>query len=256
VVPHGRRALVVVVLEDGAPGCPRLAELGLAQGPKLPVPGTHPGVAAGDVARLRQVPRLRVPVALLVAVAAMEVGDDRDRAPVGVMLGAMRIAALGPARRVRPVKRLVDRQQVRPEPAVGLQQLVDPLDAHGLAPRRLDRERRVVERLRVVDRAVAPHLGGAEPRHSREDLLLELADPDPVVVDPPALPAGELAAARHRWRDHQRRRVLRDRARVEHTGRERLCPRAAADEAPDEETGARPRAGLHEPSSRDWRPGK
>ena len=123
----------------------------------------------------------------------------------------------------------------------------------GFAPRRLDRERRIVERLRVVDRAVAPHLGRAETHRRREDLLLELANADPVVVDRPALLAVQLAAARHRRRDHQRRRVLRDRRGIEHAGPERLRPRPAADESPLDQTGPGPGPGLHEPPPRDRR---
>ena len=65
------------------------------------------------------------------------------------------------AGRVGPVQRRVDRQQVRQVVAVGIHQLVDPLDADGPLPLRLDRERRrVVEQQASLaggrDRAVAP----------------------------------------------------------------------------------------------------
>ena len=253
MVPHRRRAVVVVVLEHGASGGPRLAELGLGERAELLVLRAHPGVAVRNMARLRQVPRLRVAVALLVAVAAVEVGHDRHRAAVRVVVAAMPIAAVDAAGRVGPVERLVDRKQVRPEAAVRLHELVDPLDAHWPTPRRLDREGRIVERLRMVDRAVAPHLGRAQTHPRRQDLLLELAHPDPVVVDPPSLHAVELAAARHRRRDHQRRRILRNRRGVEHAGPERLRPRPAADEAPHQKTSASPSPGLHQPPSRDRR---
>ena len=178
-----------------------------------------------------EVPRLGVAVALLVAVAAVQVGDDRHWAAVWTVVGAVPVAPADPTGRVRPVERLVDQEQVRPEAAVRPHELVDPLDPHGLAPRRLDRERRIVERLRVVDRAVAPHFGRAETHRRREDLLPELANADSVVIDRPALLAAQLAAARHRRRDHQRGRVLWDR-QASSTLVPSGCARPAADESP------------------------
>jgi hypothetical protein len=91
---------------------------------------------------------------------------------------------------------------------VRVHELVDPLDAHRLAPARLDRERGVVEALRVVSRAIAPNRGRLQPHALRQDVLPELPNGDFVVVD--ALHGRRRGAARHRRRDHQRGHVLRD----------------------------------------------
>ena len=64
----------------------------------------------------------------------------------GIGKGSNRTSAacrVPPRRRgVRPVQRRVDRQQVRSEVAIGVDEVVDPLDPHRPLPRRLDRERR------------------------------------------------------------------------------------------------------------------
>ncbi len=206
---------------------------------------------------MRQVPGLGVAVALLRAVAAVQVGDDRHRPSVGVLVAAVPVAALRATGRVGPVKRLVDRQQVRPEVAVRLDEVVDPLDAHRPPPRGLDRERRVVERLGVVDRPVAPDRRRVQPHACRQDVLGELAHRDLVVVDADARLAGKALAARHRRRDHQRRDVLRDRERVEHARRNRNrlrhCPTVS--EAPQQQARTRAHPVLHEPAPGDPRSG-
>ena len=253
MVPHRGRPLVVVVLKHRAAGRPRLAERPLRLRLEPAVVRSSPRVARRDVARMGQVPGLGEAVELLAAVSAVEVRHDRHRPRVGRVVAAVPVATAGASGRVGPVKRLVDRQQVRSELAVWLDQLVYPLDPHWLAPPRLDRESRVVERSGVIHRAVAPDRGRLQPHARRQDLLAELAHADPVVVDAPALPSVRLAAARHRRRDHQRRDVLRDRGGSSSARRGRLRPSPAADEAPHQQ----PRAGadpvLDEPAPGDPR---
>jgi hypothetical protein len=117
-------------------------------------------------------------------VPAVEVGHDRNRAAVGRLVASVAVTPVRPAGRVRPVERLVHRQQVREEVAVPVDEAVDPLDSYRPAPVGLDRERRVVEGAQVARRAVAPDRGLPETRARWQDLLLELAHGDLVVVDP------------------------------------------------------------------------
>ena len=104
-----------------------------------------------------------------------------------------RVTPGGAAGRVGPVQRRVDRQQVGQVVAVGVDQVVDPLDPHRPVVLGLDGQRRgVVQQQAPValggDRAVAPH--GRLRHPGRQDLLGELLHRDLVVVDP--------LAARHR----------------------------------------------------------
>ena len=198
-----------------------------------------------------KVPGLREAVGLLPAVPAVEVGHDRHRPAVWRLIGAMVVAPGVAAGRIGPVQRLVDGQQVRQEPALCVHQAVDPLDPDRPAPARLDGERRVVERARVVDRPIAPHRGRRQAHARRQDALAELTHSDLEVLDAPVAPPRDRARPRHGRGNHQRRLVLRDRARVEHPDRrlmrERLAPRGPPQHHP--RAGTRPV--LEKPSSRD-----
>jgi hypothetical protein len=106
VEPHGGGPLVVLVLEDGSARRPPLVGLGLELGPELLVEAADPGEAGGNVGGGGQIPRLGEPVALLGAVAPVQVGHDRDRPSVGTRRRGERrahIPARGAARRVGPV---------------------------------------------------------------------------------------------------------------------------------------------------------
>ena len=126
-------------------------------------------------------------------------------------------------RRVRPMQRLVYGKQVRQVLAVRVLQVVDPLDADGSLPLRLDRERgSVVDQQRVpapaFHRAVSPDRRTREAR--REDLLRELLHRDLVVVG--RLPArhGDRRCSRHHRGDQERRLVLGHRGWVEGAARD------------------------------------
>ena len=182
VVPHGRRGLVVGVLKDGAARRPRLPVPRLGLRPERVVVRADGGVAGRDVVRRGQKPGLGKAVALLARVAAMQVGDDRHRPHVRGRVNRFRVGAAGPAGRIRPMQRLVDRQQMPKVVAVRVDELIHPLDADRRRPLRLDRESRVVEACRVVDGAVAPDRRRL-PHAPGKDVLLELPHGDLVVVD-------------------------------------------------------------------------
>ena len=250
VVPHRRRPLVVVVLEDRASRRPRLAEQPLSLAPEALVEGAGARESRRDVpGRRRQVPGLGVAVALLRGVPAVQVGDDRHRARVRGGIGAVRVRPRRTSRRVRPVQRLVDRKKMRQVVPVRVHELVDPLDAHRSPPARLDRERGVVEAAWVVDRAVAPDRRRLQTHALRQDVLPELPNGDLVVVD--ALHGRRRGGARHRRRDHERRHVLRDAGRRERPARH-LCERLPrADAERQEQDRAARSAVLEQLSTRD-----
>ncbi len=229
MVPHRRRPLVVVVLEDRAPGCPRLPVQPLRLGPEPLVEGANASEARRDVTGRRQIPGLRETVALLARVPPMQVRHDRYRPRVPGRIGAVRVRSVRTAGGIGPVQSLVDRQQMRQVVPVRVHEPVDPLDPHRLAPAGLDREGGVIEGAWVVGRAVAPD--GRRQAHGRgQDVLLELAYGDLVVVDALRPRRRKPGAARHRRRDHQRRHVLRDAARRKRPARD-LCQRRPRAEA-------------------------
>ena len=133
------------------PGPHSLAEAELRLAGEEFIPGALGGVTGRDVGRVRQEPSLRVAVALVADThGAVDVGDHRDRA--GVRSGCRverraRVAARRATRRIGPVERRIDRQEVRQEVSVGIHELVDPLDANRLVRLRLDRERRGVVKM-------------------------------------------------------------------------------------------------------------
>jgi hypothetical protein len=149
------------------------------------------------------------------------------------------------------VQRLVDRQQMRQEPALRVDQAVDPLDPDRPAPARLDGERRVVEGAGVVDRPIAPHRGRGQAHARRQDALAELTHSDLEVLDAPAAPPRDRARAWHGRGNHQRRLVLRDRARVEHPDHRRMRERLAPRGPPQHNPRAGTRPVLEKPSPRD-----
>ena len=197
MVPHGRGALVVVVLKDRATRCPRLAQRPLCVCLEAPVDRAPPGVARWDVPGGGQVPRLGVSVAPVGGVAAVEMSHDGDGARIGRLIAAVLVATLGAPGRIGPVQRLIDGEQVWAEVPARLDEAVDPLDAHRTAPVGLDRERRVVERAGMVHRPVTPDRCRPQPHAVRQDPLPELPHCDLVVVDRCRLPGAEIAAARH-----------------------------------------------------------
>ena len=224
MVPQRGGPLVVRVLEHGRAGLPGLALPGLGLLLELLVERAAGGVAGRDVVGRRQVPGLRIAVAVLGGVSSVHVRHDRHGPGVGHPVHPVRVGAARAAGRVGPVQRLVDGEEVRQVVTALVHQAVDPLHAHRPVLLGLDRQGRVVERPALGDRpgvdhgAVAPHGGrpdgvGLRPAH-REDVLLELLDRDLVVVDPLALGVDHLRA-RHGRRDHQGLLVLGDGRRVE-----------------------------------------
>ena len=192
------------------------------------VPGTLGGEAGRDVARGRQVPGLGVAVAVVAhADRAVGVGDDRHRARVRP--GRRRelrshVTPVGAAGRVGPMQGRVDRQQVGPEVAVGVDEVVDPLDPHRPVALGLDRQRRGVVQQQTPlalgrDRPIPPHRRGRHPR--RQNLLGELTHRNLVVVDRLAAPPVDRARPWHHRRDQQRRHVLGHLSRIERAARDR-----------------------------------
>ena len=155
-----------------------------------------------------------------------------------------RVAPVDAAGRVRPVERRIDRQEVRQVVAVGVHQLVDPLDLDRAPELRLDRERGcVVEEQAAgdagLDGPVAPDRRGGQA--GRQDLLRELAHRD--LVDVAHLAALHLlrAGAGHDRRDEQRRHELGDPPGSQGPARDRDGPHdpLAVDERRQEQTRAR-----------------
>jgi hypothetical protein len=103
----------------------------------------------------------------------------------------------------------------------------------------------------MVHRAVAPHRRLPDTRARRQDLLLELAHRDLVIVDTSRAPLRPVARARHRRRDHQRRDELVDRTSVEHATRRGLRPGPPTAEAQQQQPRARTRPILHEAAPGD-----
>ena len=118
------------------------------------VPGALRRVAGRDVARVRQIPRLGVAVALVADPdCAVDVGDDRHRTGVRAgrgRKGRARVTAVRAPGWVGPVQCWIHRQQVRQVVTIRVDQLVDPLDPDWAFPIRLDGERR-----RVVEQQTA-----------------------------------------------------------------------------------------------------
>ena len=187
VVPGGRRPTQVGVLEGGEPRTPRRPVVRRRLAGEEVVPGALSGEAVRDVVGGGQVPGLGVAVALVAdADGAVGVGDDRHRTRVRARCRRERralVAAGGAAGRVGPVQGRVDWQQVGQEVAVGVDQVVDPLDPH----------RPVVGASIVNDGALCNNsprlLCGRRPRHT----------PTPSwPASPPAGPAGRTGASRSR----------------------------------------------------------
>ena len=225
VVPQRGGPLVVVVVEGGRPGRPAAAVRVLELVVEFVVAGPEAGEAGRDVPGRRQVPRLRVPVAVRGGVRAVQVGDERDRAgvPAGGT-GEVRpvVPAVQPTARVGPVQRRVDRQQVLQVAALPVDELVDPGDPDRPVDPGLDGRRRAAERTGVARRPVAPDRGGRMV--GRQDLLAELADRDHVLVEDPAHAGADHG---HGRRDRQPVDVLVDVGRVERwhgRQRRRRCP--------------------------------
>ena len=246
VVPDGRRPLIVGILGGREARPPRRAEpRGRLAGEEL-VPGALGRVADGDVTGSRQIPGLRVPVALVAHPdGAVHVRDHRHGAAVGargLVEGGSRVAVLLASGWIRPVQRGVDRQQMGQVVALIVEQVVDPLDPHRPIPSRFDRERgRVVEQqpARAVRShgTVAPY--GGRRQAGREDLLRELPHRDLVVVDVLAAAGHESVRLRHDRRDEERRLELRhggDRQRTPGHIRQ-SHPRAAREHGVEHETG-------------------
>jgi hypothetical protein len=133
-------------------------------------------------------------------------GHDRHRSTVDVRIRAAHVAARHAARRIRPVQRLIDRQQVRQTGALVVDELIDPFHAHHPRGPGFERRRRVMEGRRIGQRSISPHRGPSQRR--RKDLLRELAHANRVVI------GGRVdCRARHRRRNEQRTGELRDRGR-------------------------------------------
>lgn len=206
--PEGRCPLVVGVLEGRGTRIPlqavRIGELV----PELVVERAHGGESRRNVVRAWQVPRFRVAVALLGGMPTVQVRDDRYGAGVRTRRrceGRPRIPPGISARRVRPVQGGVDRQQVREETALAVDEIVHPGDPDRPVYAGLDGERRVVERAVVPERAVSPQGGGRQS--GRQYLLAELPDADDIRID--AVPL-RVPGLRHHRRDHQVGDVFRD----------------------------------------------
>ena len=147
VIPGRARALAVRVLAHGRPPLPRArswradALPGCLAG-KEAVPRPFTCVPRGHIGGIGQVPRLGVAIALVAyRNGAVHVRDERYGPGVGPgvsLEGRAPVAPVDSTRRVGPVQRRVDGQQVRQVVAVCVHELVDPLDAHGRSRLRLD----------------------------------------------------------------------------------------------------------------------
>jgi len=246
VVPDRRGPVLVRILGDGEARAPGDAEPARGPAGEEVVPRARAGVAA-EVGGRGQVPGLRVPVALVAdADRPVHVGDHRHGPPVaGVLRGrvevgirrggghvgapgqvGLRVGALAAQLAgIRPVERRVHREEVRQVVAIGVHELVDPLDPDRGADLGVDGEGRSVEQplqgltLAVSgDRPVAPH-GGLRTARGQH-LLVELPDGDLVVVD--VAPAGHDAARpRHDGRNEQRSGELLDLGRIQRSAGQR-----------------------------------
>ncbi len=247
MVPGGPGPTEVRVLERGGTRVPGRAIARRGLGLEEVVPRALRGEAVRDVVGDGQIPRLGVAVALVADTdRAVRVRDQRHRTgvPAGRLgEGRSSVTVVRATRRVRPVKRRVDREQVGPEVPGGVDQLVDPLDAHWSVVLRLDRQRGCVVDLEPVaalrgDRAVAPH-GRGRPEARGQDLLGELPHGDLVVVHRLAARHGQGARPRHHGRDQQGRRILGYTRWVERAARDRRRDRhleqLAADPADEDQ---------------------
>jgi hypothetical protein len=213
---------VVRILESGEPGAPGDAVAVRSLPGEEVVPSAFGRVSGRDVVRRGQVPGLGIAVAVIGhADGTVDMRDDGDRAGVGAgsrIERGPRVAAFGSARRVCPVQRLVDREQVRQKLPVVVQEVVDPLDSDGPIDLRFDRQRRrMVEQEAVLacrlHRAVPPDDGRWVAR--RQDLLLDLPHRDLVVVGRLAARHRDRPGSGHDRRDQQRRLIFRNAQRVE-----------------------------------------
>ena len=153
-------------------------------------------------------------VALFARVPAVQVRDSGHRAHVGRLRRTAAIPTQKTTGWVGPVQCLIDGEQVRQETAVSVHEVVDPSGADRHVVPGLDGGARVAEAARVPHGAIAPHGGLWVGR--REDLLLELAHGDLVVIDAMAC----LPLCRwHCGGDGQLGDEPRDRGRVERAGR-------------------------------------
>ena len=227
MVPDRRGPVLVRVLEDGEAGSPADAVGPGGLGREEAEPGAFPGVARGDVLGRRQVPRLRVAVAVVGhAYRAVNVRDDRNRPLVWAWrlleLGSL-VSSLRAPGRVRPMKGRVDREEMRQVVPVRILEVVDPLHPHRPVHLRFDRERRRVvkeqaARARRFHSTVAPDRRRGQA--CGEDLLRELLHRDLVVVDR-LTPPNDRVCLRHHRRDEQRCLVLQNRQRIERSARNR-----------------------------------
>jgi hypothetical protein len=148
VIPGGRSTIGIRVLERGEARPPGRAVVGLRLAREEVVPGPIRCVAGRDVSGSRQVPRLRIAVALVADTdGTVDMGDHRDRAGVRAwrrLKGRTRVTPVHPAGRVRPVERRIDRKEMRQVIPVRVDQVVDPPDPDRPLPLRLDGERRGV----------------------------------------------------------------------------------------------------------------
>ncbi len=233
VVPQGGCRLVIRIGEIGIAHC---AVVGTADVIEQPAAR---GVPRRQVVGRRQPPGLRVAVAFRSDMRTVYMGDDGHGTLVAVLVGSR---AIGPGRplpallrRVRPVHRLVDRQQMIEVVAVLIHQVVDPAHVDRGIRCSLDGVGRVVE-LGIGRRrdtacgcgigrgAIAPYRGGGEPvvtpvdgipNAPWQDLLLELPYRDVVVVETRAIVV-------HHRRDHQWCHVLRDTGWIQCATRHRV----------------------------------
>ena len=222
MVPDRRGAVGVGILEGREARPPVQAEGGLRLPGEEVVPGALRREAVWNVLGRRQIPGLRIAVALITDTnGPVDVGHHRDRAGIGAgrfTEGRASVASIQSAGWVRPVERRIDRKEMRKVVPVRIDQVVDPLDPDRPLPASLDGERRgVVDQQSTVaitrDRAVAPD---RRRRHAgRQDLLRELPHRDLVVVDRLAALRVDHPCPRHHGRDQHRAHELADVARIE-----------------------------------------
>src|SRR4029453_1106032 len=126
VIPERGRSLIVQI--DGRRGawCPIYAPRGRKFRTVVLVPSAGLGVSRWNVRGGGQIPRLRISIALVRAVAAVQMRDDWHRTTVRLGIVPRHIALRQAARWIGPMKRLIDRQQMRQEPAATVDQLIQP----------------------------------------------------------------------------------------------------------------------------------
>ena len=195
--PEGPGALLIVVVRHCRARLPRHAVSRLEQAPEGVVPGPDGRIPGRNVRGVREEPRFRVAVALLRDMRTVHVRDPGHRPGVRQLTGAVHVASGHTSRRISPVQRLIDGQEMWQVMSSAVDEIVTPLDTHRPVRDGLEGERRREEAIPVVDHSESPKtvVWGAQ-----EAECAAASD----------LPRCDRSRTRHptrrghRWRDHER----------------------------------------------------